>query len=144
MLFFVNDLNGCTISDTISLEEPTQLTSLILQSSNLLCDNDTNGQLIVNPSGGTLPYSYFWSDGQTTDTAINLSSGVYNVNVTDINGCSSSSTSQINAPPSLNSTITETNQISCFGANDGSLVINSILEQLHILIYGTVVLIQQL
>ena len=122
----VNDLNGCTISDTISLVEPTQLTSLILQSSNLLCENDTNGLLIVTASGGTIPYSYFWSDGQTTDTAINLRSGVYNVNVTDVNGCSSSSVSQINAPPSLNSTIIETNQISCFGASDGSLVINSI------------------
>ena len=37
--------------------------------------------------GGTAPYSFLWSNGQTTQTAIGLSAGSYSCSVTDFNGC---------------------------------------------------------
>ena len=56
-------------------------------------------QLKVIPQEGTPAYSYLWSDGQTTETAIGLTSGTsYQVTVTDANGCTAtaSGTPQIN------------------------------------------------
>ena len=54
----------------------------------------TNGWASVNPAGGTPPYTYSWSNGQSTDTIFNLSVGIYNVIVSDAEACSTST--QIN------------------------------------------------
>jgi hypothetical protein len=49
-------------------------------------DNE-DGTATVNASGGMMPYTYLWSDGQTTATASGLMEGSYTVTVTDANGC---------------------------------------------------------
>ena len=43
----------------------------------------------ANPSGGTPPYSYSWTDAdqQTTQSAVDLTPGTYTVSVYDANGC---------------------------------------------------------
>jgi len=46
-----------------------------------------DGTASVTVSGGEPPYSYEWSDGQTTATATGLAAGEYTVTVTDANGC---------------------------------------------------------
>lgn len=50
-------------------------------------DGNENGTATATPSGGTEPYTYLWSDGQTTATATGLAGGIYSVTVTDANGC---------------------------------------------------------
>ncbi len=53
-----------------------------------------DGTATVNVSGGTPPYTYSWSNGQSstsanpTNTITGLAAGNYNVQVTDGNGCS--------------------------------------------------------
>lgn len=49
--------------------------------------DDGAGNAVVEVVGGTPPLSYEWSDGQVTDTAFNLSPGIYTVTVTDSTGC---------------------------------------------------------
>ncbi len=50
--------------------------------------NCTNGTATVNVTGGQAPYSYLWSNGQTTQTATGLTPNVFfTVIVTDANGC---------------------------------------------------------
>ena len=51
------------------------------------CGGD-DGSLTVTVMGGTMPFSFQWSDGQQTATASNLVAGDYTVTVTDANGCS--------------------------------------------------------
>ncbi|MBR9920707.1 MAG: T9SS type A sorting domain-containing protein [Bacteroidetes bacterium] len=46
-----------------------------------------DGSATVTASGGTAPLTYEWSDGQTTETATDLTTGTYTVIVTDANGC---------------------------------------------------------
>ena len=46
-----------------------------------------NGSATVTVGLGTPPYSYEWSDGQTTSTATGLDTGIHTVTVTDGNGC---------------------------------------------------------
>jgi len=48
--------------------------------------------LVVSGSVAT-PVTYLWSDGQTTQTATNLTSGVYTITITDANGCTATDTS---------------------------------------------------
>ncbi len=52
--------------------------------------SSANGSATINPSNGTSPYQYLWSpnaNNQTTQTASNLSAGMYNVRVTDSDRC---------------------------------------------------------
>lgn len=46
-----------------------------------------NSSATVTATGGTTPYSYLWSNGQTLATATGLPTGEYDVIVTDANGC---------------------------------------------------------
>jgi hypothetical protein len=46
-----------------------------------------DGSATVNPSAGYPPYTYLWSNNQTTQTAVNLAGGSYTVTVTDVLGC---------------------------------------------------------
>ncbi|MBU0764741.1 MAG: PKD domain-containing protein, partial [Bacteroidetes bacterium] len=84
------------------------------------CYNDCNGSLQVNVSG-TPPFSFGWSDnqGQTTQTAINLCSGIYYIIVTDANGCSATSFDTLPSRPALLITGTSTTQVTCFGYQNG-------------------------
>lgn len=53
------------------------------------CNGDANGEITINPSGGTAPYTYEWdanAGNQTTATVSNLASGTYCVVVSDDNG----------------------------------------------------------
>ena len=47
----------------------------------------SNGWVAATVTGGTPPLTYNWSNGGTTDTVTGLSTGVYNITVTDANGC---------------------------------------------------------
>ena len=49
----------------------------------------TDGSAIVHMTGGIAPYTYLWSNGETTQTATQLGVGTHQVTVTDSDGCSS-------------------------------------------------------
>jgi len=78
-----------------SLGQPIQITfscpftlsaNTTLPSCNVC--NDGSIDLSVNdPSGTNSPFSYNWSNGETTEDIFNLVNGFYTVNVTSITGC---------------------------------------------------------
>ncbi len=53
------------------------------------CSGGSGGVAIANVAGGTGPFSFSWSNGNTTDTATNLSVGTYTCTIIDANGCPS-------------------------------------------------------
>ena len=55
--------------------------------TNVSCYGGNNANITANPSGGTAPYFYLWSDGQSTQTATGLSAGIYTCIIADANGC---------------------------------------------------------
>lgn len=55
------------------------------------CATNCNGTATVNVVGGTLPYTYSWSNGGNTQSISSLCGGTYTVTVTDANGCIASS-----------------------------------------------------
>lgn len=93
-------------------------------TTNLTCTAPNSGTATVNPTGGTPPYTYLWSDGQTTQTATGLSAGTYDVTVTD-NACSSSNTNFSITLSTTGPTITFTKtDIPCNGGTTGSATVN--------------------
>ena len=93
--------------------------SLNVNSTDASCSAN-NGTATVTPSGGISPYTYQWNNGQTSQTAIGLSPGTYDVVVIDSAGCSANATAIIGGANQLMSTVGSYTNVSCNGANDGS------------------------
>jgi len=83
----VSDMNGCISVQAITVSEPTLLTATATSSPST-CGNN-NGAAVVTPAGGTPGYIYLWSTTptQTDSTATGLYASIYNVLITDANGC---------------------------------------------------------
>ncbi|MDP1744153.1 MAG: SprB repeat-containing protein, partial [Bacteroidota bacterium] len=112
----ITDSKLCTTSLTIVINQPPVLTSVISNSTNLICDGDSNGSAMVTPSGGTGPYTYVWNTSpvQTTATAINLVAGTYSVTVTDSKNCTTISPAvTITSPPPVTVTASASSFVSC-------------------------------
>ena len=69
-----------------------------MNSLSTSCFQGNDGSTYVTAGGGTGSYSYVWDNGQTTDTAYNLTAGDYIVIVTDANGCTATDTATITQP----------------------------------------------
>ena len=80
---------------------PPNIQTVISSFTEPICYLDCDGTATVTPITGGPTYTYLWSNGQTTQTAVNLCAGVYNVLVTDNNGCTGNSSVTINQPTQL-------------------------------------------
>ncbi len=118
----VTDANGCTTIKSTVINEPTVLTA-VANYSNVNCNGASTGSTSVVPGGGTPPYSYLWSSGNTTATANNLPAGPYTVTVTDAHGCTQTATTSITEPTAMSASTANTN-VTCFGLSNGSATVN--------------------
>ncbi|TNF47684.1 MAG: T9SS type B sorting domain-containing protein [Bacteroidetes bacterium] len=115
------DNNGCTYSETLTITEPPLLESTI-SGVNILCYGGDNGSIDLTVTGGTLPYSYSWSNGSTSQDLINLIAGTYDVVVTDANNCTITNTITLTQPEAPLSLYFETVDVKCNNGSDGSVV----------------------
>ncbi|MFH1321193.1 MAG: gliding motility-associated C-terminal domain-containing protein [Bacteroidota bacterium] len=106
----VSDINGCPHdSTTIVLDEPPPIT-VSISGTDVSCPGGSDGAAEVTVTGGgAAPYTYLWSDGETTQDISGLSQGTYSVSVTDKNDCPPADESiVINEPLPLTPTISKT------------------------------------
>ena len=115
-------LNGSRSSLLSSLGCQVVYPPIILSSTttNLSCSLANDGSINLSAIGGVSPLSYIWSNGSTTQNISNLSSGYYNVTVTDAVGQTESSTFYISEPSPIIITYT-VNSTSQAGFSDGSI-----------------------
>ena len=116
----INDINGCQQSASITLTQPSVLTTTALTLANVSCFGLSNGSASANPIGGTPPYQFAWPNGQNTAITTGLSAGVQNVTITDANSCSITAQVLISEPPLLEILQTSSTPVSCTGGSDGT------------------------
>lgn len=119
----VTDFNGCTKVASFDISEPAAPINIELFTTDVLCNGDANGIIEADVTGGTQPYMYSWSNGESTEDIEALLAGVYTLTVTDDQGCVAFTGATINEPPALVVTPTVTDA-SCFGYADGEIVID--------------------
>ncbi|WP_283639602.1 glycine-rich protein [Mesonia mobilis] len=115
----VTDANGCTTTESIEVTEPTLLIASAI-ATNVSCNGGNNGTVDLTVTGGIAPYTFTWSNTATTEDLSGLSAGIYEVSVTDANGCTTTESIEVTEPTLLITSATVTN-VSCNGGNNGTI-----------------------
>ncbi|MCE2496194.1 MAG: SprB repeat-containing protein [Flavobacteriales bacterium] len=82
----VTDDNGCSLKNNFNILVGVELLTLAGTEFNSPCAGANAGSVITTVSGGTLPFSYTWSNGATTPSLAGLGPGSYTVWVSDVDG----------------------------------------------------------
>ncbi|MCX7955406.1 MAG: PKD domain-containing protein [Bacteroidales bacterium] len=93
--------HGCVSNPTIQMATNPPKLSIQLSKQDVSCFGAMDGKVYTAVSGGTLPYSFLWSNGMHSSFIANASGGIYSVTVTDAKGCKDSASVYINEPPKL-------------------------------------------
>ena len=119
----ITDANNCSTVSGFSLSEPAAITHT-LTGVNDSCFGSPNGSAALAATGGTLPYAYLWSTGDTTNGIGNLSAGSYSVTMNDAHGCNIVDSITITQPAQLSYTASATNATG--GQDNGSASVSNI------------------
>ncbi len=117
----VSDHAGCDISNTFEVTQPDVLDAL-LDVTDVSCFDGTDGAINLVPSGGTLPYTFLWNTGATTEDLDGLEAGNYQVTITDDHGCFFKTEATISEPSQLVSGGDQTDNI-CYSAAEGTITL---------------------
>lgn len=118
--FAVTDANNCVLDSGVGVFEPEMI--LINGTiDHITCNNNNDGKLMINVSGGIAPYSYAWSNGATGTSMMDLEGGEYTVSVTDANACVQVATFTVINPGLVSADLAITNLV-CFGDENGAVV----------------------
>jgi hypothetical protein len=119
----VTDFGGATAqttNTTVVSTDPISYNILVVPDSP--CGPGVGTATVTNLLGGTPPYTYLWSNGQTTQTATGLSVGSWGVTVTDSEGCRLSQSINVGLADPLGIVSTVPTQAGCFDC-DGQVVV---------------------
>ncbi len=84
----ITDSKGCTKVEVFTVTQPNELAAQDV-TTGTTC-NTLTGSIIINPIGGTAPYTYDWAHITGNDNPKDLQgldAGTYYLTVTDANGC---------------------------------------------------------
>jgi hypothetical protein len=118
----ITDENGCFGTWGIVLEDIDNFDTDI-SFTDALCYGEGSGTGTVEILSGTSPYTYLWSDGQTTPTATELEAGLYSVLVSDANACEEEMSILIDEPNEIEVASSVSNEV--FGG-DGEILVTVI------------------
>jgi len=99
----LTDDNGCTVMCEFTISEPGCNISISVIEQNETCPGSLNGSIEVTISGGTAPFIFDWNDNALdgTEDPMGLPPGLYNVTITDANGCIGTVEATIDSPEEL-------------------------------------------
>lgn len=131
----IKDANNCTFTDEITIGQPEELVVTIENTQQILCNGNTNGELVAHARGGVLEpgqvYTYQWYKKTgtayqtipvTDSIAPNLGTGDYKVEVKDRSRIVNIAGKEfiLNEPAVLTTTLAK-QDVTCFGDNNGSI-----------------------
>lgn len=126
----ITDPNNCELNQSVQLTQPDSLSlncSIIQQVS---VPNGSDGQLQLDFSGGTFPYTLILAGAQSDtlvfDTAAifsleNIEAGTYEFKLSDANNCTESCSLEITAPPCILAANLNSTDITCHSFQNGTL-----------------------
>lgn len=122
----LTDNAGCSVSASYEvagqdiLETSPEITSIS-------CFGDADGAIVLNIAGGVSPYTVNWTGpgGFLSDQEdiSGLPAGTYQYSIVDFNGCTLDGSAEITEPQQIQ-VVADVTDPSCFGLNDGSIVLN--------------------
>lgn len=121
----VTDTNGCVATLNVILNEPPQMVVIPIDTVLVACNGDSTGQFEVEASGGVPSYSYNWSNGDIDPILNGVGVGIYQVVVTDLNGCQDSLELEMTEPTAIQVTVDQITDATCFGDNDGGATVSA-------------------
>ncbi len=82
----ISNAVGCSVvkSKSVNVVPGYQITGVVTDAS---CIFNEDGSILVNVVGSTGPFTYNWTNGETTSNCTGLATGSYNLHVVDANGC---------------------------------------------------------
>ena len=82
---------NCVATGTFEVEDLSGAAEIFSNITPSSC-GESNGAIEIQLSGGQGPFTYLWSNGETTDFLTDIQAGTYSITVTGSDGCVSSST----------------------------------------------------
>jgi hypothetical protein len=116
------DINGCSVTNSVTVTQPTQLSSTVSSSTNPSTCTSTDGSIDMTTNGGTPGYSYLWNNSATTEDIAGLGGGIYTVTVTDANSCTASISVTLSAPNAPSASLVLTDTLLC--EQPGTITLN--------------------
>ncbi len=119
----ISATNGCQlVSDEIEIISDNPFDLEIQNINEPSCVGALDGSLSVNVTGGTEPYMFNWSNGDSGSILTGLRDGIYSVTISDANNCIFVPQEiEISAPQNLTASIISMSNISCNGEEDGRI-----------------------
>ena len=115
----VTDANTRRDTAGVTITEPTAVVASAVVNNNVTINGGSDGSATASATGGTMPYTYAWSNGATTAVVSGLAAGVYTVTVTDDNMANDTAGVTITEPSVLVAAATVDNDVSINGGSDG-------------------------
>ncbi|MDP4282270.1 MAG: SprB repeat-containing protein, partial [Bacteroidota bacterium] len=121
---YVQDVNLCTLSTSITVNQPPAVT-LSLTKTDVLCNGGSTGTVTATFGGGTSPYMIkidagVYATHTSPYTFTGLAQGSHTVYVQDANLCTMSTSITVNQPPAVTLSLTETDVL-CNGGSTGTV-----------------------
>lgn len=116
----ITDANGCSHTNGVTLTQPSSGLSSSNFVKNVTCYGGADGYIFYDVQGGTQPYNYNWSSGDSLANIFNLVAGTYIITTADANGCILTNSIVVAQPPQVIITAV-TIPVRCFGQNNGTI-----------------------
>jgi gliding motility-associated-like protein len=116
----ITDHEGCKVVREYVVSQPNMPLTIQPLVTDVRCAGDGRGSIDLIVMGGTGPYTYAWSTGETGRSIQSKPGGTYQVEVTETKGCVLTETIEILEPQPLQ-VLEAIEDVSCKFGSDGSI-----------------------
>ncbi|PTX41913.1 putative secreted protein (Por secretion system target), partial [Christiangramia gaetbulicola] len=129
----ITDGNGCTATTSADIEVPLAFSASATPTDVSCNDDDGNaadGAIAVEITNGVAPLTYSWTGpggytASTEDLSGLSAAGTYNLTITDGNGCTATTSADIEVPDQLKVNLDKSFDPKCVAAKDGSIEVTA-------------------
>jgi gliding motility-associated-like protein len=110
---------GCTATTSFTTTKPSAPIIELIDIKQPSCGLGNDGAININGKGGVTPYTFNWSNSATGSNIIGLSSGNFDVTMSDNKGCTANASFNLKKPNTFTYS-TQTTKEKCAGTGTGT------------------------